>query len=37
VLLNLETVPAWAVVLAEIFALGVLGATLWFIGKPELR
>jgi len=37
VLLNLQTVPTWAVVLAEILALALLGITLWFIGKPESR
>jgi len=35
--LNLETVPAWTVVLAEILALGLLGVTGWFIAKPEFR
>lgn len=34
---NLDTMPAWAVVLAEIIALGLLGVTLWFIAKPQLR
>ncbi len=36
-LLNLDTIPAWAVVLAEVLALGLLGVTLWFIVKPEFR
>lgn len=34
---NLDTMSAWAVVLAEIIALGLLGVTLWFITKPQFR
>jgi hypothetical protein len=37
VLFNLDTVPAWTVVLAELLGLGLLGVTLWFIAKPESR
>jgi len=35
VLFNLETVPAWTVVLAEALGLGLLGVTFWFIAKPN--
>jgi hypothetical protein len=34
VLVNLDAVPAWTVVLAEILGLVVLGVTLWFIAPP---
>jgi hypothetical protein len=37
VLVNLDAVPAWTVVLAEILGLGVLGVTGWFIVKPSYR
>jgi hypothetical protein len=35
--LNLQTVPTWAVALAEILGLGLLGVTFWFITKPRYR
>lgn len=34
---NLDAMPSWAVVLAEIIALGLLGVTLRFITKPQFR
>jgi hypothetical protein len=37
VLVNLDAVPAWTVVLAEILGLGLLGVALWFIFKPSYR
>jgi hypothetical protein len=35
VLLNLDAIPPWALALAEILALGLLGVTFWHIVKPR--
>jgi hypothetical protein len=36
-LVNLDTISVWALVLAEVIALGLWGVTFWRIVKPRLR
>jgi hypothetical protein len=36
-LVNLDALSVWALVLAEVIALGLWGITLWRIAKPPLR
>jgi hypothetical protein len=35
--INLDAIPQWALALAEIIALALLGVTFWLIVKPQFR